>query len=79
MEITRSVVEGATGKGATEWFTGDVYIDSVAGRLLRPGCWRAWSTSCRALARPDTVTRLDRAFSSPKGSGWSNAAAARSR
>jgi quercetin dioxygenase-like cupin family protein len=31
MEITRSSVEGATGKGATEWFTGDVYIDSVAG------------------------------------------------
>jgi hypothetical protein len=30
MEIISSSVEGATAKGAAEWFTGDVYIDSVA-------------------------------------------------
>jgi hypothetical protein len=77
MEIISSSVEGATAKGAAEWFTGDVYIDSVGPRLLRPGYWRAWSTSCRAPARPGTVTPLDKASSSPRGSGWSSAAAAR--
>ena len=30
MKITRSSTEGATRKGPAEWFTGDVYIDSVA-------------------------------------------------
>jgi hypothetical protein len=30
MEITRSSVEGATAKETAEWFTGDVYIDTVA-------------------------------------------------
>jgi hypothetical protein len=30
MEITRSSTDGATAKGPAEWFTGDVYIDSVA-------------------------------------------------
>jgi quercetin dioxygenase-like cupin family protein len=53
MEIIRSSVEGATRKGATEWFTGDVYIDFVAGpvassRVLAslvhfmPGARTAW-------------------------------------
>jgi hypothetical protein len=32
MEITRSSTEGATANGPAEWFTGDVYIDSVATR-----------------------------------------------
>ncbi len=36
MEVTRSSVERATSKGAAEWFTGDVYIDSVAGRTAAP-------------------------------------------
>jgi quercetin dioxygenase-like cupin family protein len=30
MEIIRSSVESATAKETAEWFTGDVYIDSVA-------------------------------------------------
>jgi quercetin dioxygenase-like cupin family protein len=30
MKITRSSTEGGTRKGPAEWFTGDVYIDSVA-------------------------------------------------
>jgi quercetin dioxygenase-like cupin family protein len=30
MKITRSSTEGATRKGPAEWFTGDVYIDTVA-------------------------------------------------
>jgi hypothetical protein len=30
MRITRSSTESATTKGPAEWFTGDVYIDSVA-------------------------------------------------
>ena len=53
MEITSSSVEGATAKGSAEWFTGDVYIDSVAApaapsRVLAnlvhfmPGARTAW-------------------------------------
>jgi quercetin dioxygenase-like cupin family protein len=53
MEITRSSTDGATAKGPAEWFTGDVYIDSVAapvapsrvqGSLVRfmPGARTAW-------------------------------------
>jgi quercetin dioxygenase-like cupin family protein len=53
MQITRSSIEGATTKGAAEWFTGDVYIDSVAApaapsRVLAnlvhfmPGARTAW-------------------------------------
>ncbi|HWH99754.1 MAG TPA: hypothetical protein VNT27_05440 [Propionibacteriaceae bacterium] len=55
MQITRSSTEGATGKGPAEWFTGDVYIDSVAApaapsRVLAslvhfmPGARTAWHT-----------------------------------
>jgi hypothetical protein len=36
MEITRSSVEGASAKGAAEWFTGDVYIDIA---LVAQLCW----------------------------------------
>jgi quercetin dioxygenase-like cupin family protein len=53
MEITRSSTEGATEKGSADWFTGDVYIDSVAapaapsrvqGSLVHfmPGARTAW-------------------------------------
>ncbi len=53
MEITRSSIDGATAKGPAEWFTGDVYIDSVAapvapsrvqGSLVHfmPGARTAW-------------------------------------
>jgi quercetin dioxygenase-like cupin family protein len=53
MQITRSSTEGATGKGPAECFTGDVYIDSVAGPAARsrmlaslvhfmPGARTAW-------------------------------------
>jgi hypothetical protein len=31
VQLTRSSVEQATAKGPAEWFTGDVYIDTVAG------------------------------------------------
>ncbi len=30
MKVTRSSTEPGTGKGPAEWFTGDVYIDTVA-------------------------------------------------
>lgn len=30
MKLTRSSTDTATGRGAAEWFTGDVYIDAVA-------------------------------------------------
>jgi hypothetical protein len=65
MQITRSSTEGATGKGPAECFTGDVYIDSVAGpapamswtdtvvqvrRFL--GCW-----TC-VRRRPESVRRI---------------------
>jgi uncharacterized membrane protein len=65
MQITRSSTEGATGKGPAECFTGDVYIDSVAGpapamswtdtvvqvrRFL--GCW-----TC-VRHRPESVRRI---------------------
>jgi quercetin dioxygenase-like cupin family protein len=36
MEVTRSSVERATRKGAAERFTGDVYIDFVAGPAAAP-------------------------------------------
>jgi quercetin dioxygenase-like cupin family protein len=79
MEITSSSVEGATAKGSAEWFTGDVYIDSVAApaapsRVLAnlvhfmPGARTAWHSH-----------PLGQTSSSPRGSGWSSAAAARSR
>jgi quercetin dioxygenase-like cupin family protein len=53
MQITRSSTEGGTTKGQAEWFTGDVYIDSVAapaapsrvlGSLVHfmPGARTAW-------------------------------------
>ena len=53
MEITRSSIQ--TGKGPSDWFTGDVYIDAVAaapppGRVqanlvhFMPGARTAWHT-----------------------------------
>ena len=36
MEVTRSSVERATTKVAAERFSGDVYIDSVAGPAAAP-------------------------------------------
>jgi quercetin dioxygenase-like cupin family protein len=53
MEITRSSLE--TGRGPSEWFTGDVYVDTVAapsggfrisGALVHftPGARTAWHT-----------------------------------
>ena len=53
MQLTRSSVEQATRKGPAEWFTGDVYIDTVAtsstpSRVLAslvhfmPGARTAW-------------------------------------
>src|SRR5213082_4261083 len=53
MEITRSSIQ--TGKGPSDWFTGDVYIDAVAaapppGRVqanlvhFTPGARTAWHT-----------------------------------
>ena len=53
MQLTRSSVEQPTAKGPAEWFTGDVYIDTVAtasapSRVLAslvhfmPGARTAW-------------------------------------
>jgi quercetin dioxygenase-like cupin family protein len=53
VQLTRSSVEQATAKGPAEWFTGDVYIDTVAtasapSRVLAslvhfmPGARTAW-------------------------------------
>jgi quercetin dioxygenase-like cupin family protein len=53
MEITRSTLE--TGRGPTEWFTGDVYIDTIAAPTdtyrvsaahvhFTPGARTAWHT-----------------------------------
>ena len=79
MEITRSSTDGATAKGPAEWFTGDVYIDSVAAPSHRPACRGTLSTSCRAPAPPGTDIRSDRACSSSRGSACVNAAAVPSR
>ena len=79
MEITRSSTDGATAKGPAEWFTGDVYIDSVAasvapsrvqGSLVHfmPGARTAWHR--HPLGQSLFVT---------EGSGYVNAAADRSR
>src|SRR4051794_20906465 len=53
MEITRSTLE--TGRGPSEWFTGDVYIDTIAAPSgdfrtsaalvhFTPGARTAWHT-----------------------------------
>jgi hypothetical protein len=75
MEITRSSPERATAKGSAEWFTGDVYIDSVAvpaapSRVLAslvhfmPGSHGL----AQSPARADPVRhRGDRAMSAPGG------------
>jgi quercetin dioxygenase-like cupin family protein len=55
MQINPSSAEAATGKGPAEWFTGDVYIDTIAtpaapSRVLAslvhftPGARTAWHT-----------------------------------
>jgi quercetin dioxygenase-like cupin family protein len=77
VEITRSSLE--TGRGPSDWFTGDVYIDTIAvpaqdSRVnasavhFTPGARTAWHTHPNG----QTIFVLE-------GVGLSNAAAARSR
>jgi len=50
MQITRSSI--ATAKGPADWFTGDVYIDTVAS-AAGPSCvGRHWSLAGRYYGSP---------------------------
>ena len=79
MEITRSSIEGATTEGVAEWFTGDVYIDSVAAPAAPSRVLASLVHFMPGARTACTVTPLDKASSSPRVSGWSSAAATRSR
>ena len=88
MEITRSSTDGATAKGPAEWFTGDVYIDSVAGpgcsvpRAGEPGPLHAGRphglASSSARAEPVEVIRPgDRVYIEPDEEHWHGATPSR--
>src|SRR5690554_7790180 len=50
------IFEGATAKGRLSGSPAMSISTPSRPRLLRPGCWRAWSTSCRAPARSEEHT-----------------------
>ena len=54
MQITRSSIDTAKGPGG--WFTGDVYIDSVAAAPPPSRVTANWSTSCPAPAPTGIAT-----------------------
>ena len=77
MQITRNNTE--TARGPSDWFTGDVYIDTVAAPSNGSRIGAAASTSRRAPAPRGTPTRTARRSGSPRASASASAAAARSR
>ena len=78
MQITRNTLE--TGAGPADWFTGTVYIDTIAApdRRLAPSAPPP-CTSRPARAPPGTRIRSARRSGSPRASASASAKAARSR
>ena len=78
MQITRNSLE--TGRGPSDWFTGEVYFDTVAvPEETSRARARSASASRPARGPPGTPIRTARRSSSPRGSAAASAAAARSR
>ena len=77
MKITRSSIE--TTLGPSDWFTGNVYVDTIAAPEPPARAASALVHFTRAPAPTGTRTRSGRRSSSPKVSAAASARAARSR
>ncbi len=77
MQITRNSLE--TSQGTSDWFTGAVFIDTIA---VADESWPVGAASVHftpARGRPGTRIRAGRRSGSPKASASASARAARSR
>jgi len=79
MQITRNDLD--TGAGPGDWFTGDVYIDTITtpSNDWRIGAAAVHFTPHPAPAPPGTSTRTARRSGLPKASASANAKTARSK
>lgn len=77
MQITRNGLE--TGRGPADWFTGDVYIDTIASPSDASRVSAAVVHFTPAPARPGTHIRTGRRSGSAKASASASGKAARSR
>ena len=77
MRITRNSLD--TNPRPGDWFTGAVYLDTIATPRIRRAPLRHSSTSRLAPARPGTLTPTVRRSSSPRGLAAASMTAGRSR